>query len=83
MLWFRNYYSTVFNDGGKRARIQYRKSLQAILNNPHIGRLTDEQNMVREYAIIRTPFSIVYFVHNDTIEILHIWDNRQIDTDVD
>ena len=74
-VWLRRYYAQIFPEGDRRAREQFRKATALLLVNPHIGRPVAPP-AVRELVIPRTPFSIVYRVREDRIEILRIWDNR-------
>jgi len=75
LKWFRTYYTEVFPDGLKRAQQQFRNVEQLLRANPHIGHKT-EFPKVRELVIARTPFSIVYRLTPERIEVLRIWDNR-------
>jgi len=73
--WFRTYYSDAFPNGQKQAQKQFIAIEQILRDNPHIGHKT-EFNNVRELVISKTPFSIIYRLTPDRIEILRIWDNR-------
>jgi hypothetical protein len=41
-----------------------------------LGHLTDEADVL-EFVISRTPFSLLYRIKGDTLEVLRLWDNRQ------
>ncbi|PSJ58084.1 type II toxin-antitoxin system RelE/ParE family toxin [Kumtagia ephedrae] len=54
---------------------QYLRAIANLVDNPRIGQpMTDDG--LRRYVIPRIPFSIVYRVTEDHIEIVHIWDQR-------
>lgn len=72
----RAYYAHIFPDGAKRAAEQYRRTSTLIRNNPLVGRAVEEMEEVREYSIPRTPFSFIYRVVGERIEILRVWDQR-------
>ncbi len=73
--WFRRYYARVFPEGEKRAIAQYEKMKQVLLAAPFAGRATGEGD-VREYVMPRTPFSVIYRVRGEQIQILLIVDHR-------
>lgn len=75
--WFRPYYKSVFPSGSERAGKQL-KSIQALLaENPYIGHPSEGFDDVRELVITKTPFTLIYRVTSQQIEILRLWDNRQ------
>jgi plasmid stabilization system protein ParE len=76
LVWWRRYYGSVFPEGRPNARTRIRKVVAALEANPHLGRPTDEADVL-EFVIARTPFSLLYRVKDDVIEILRLWDNRQ------
>ena len=76
LLWMRTYYTSVFPAGAKRAAEHYRMTCSVIRENPLIGHPVEGMLGVREFAIQRTPFSVIYRVINDRIEVLRIWDQR-------
>ena len=76
LLWMRIYYAHVFPNGAKRAAEQYVRASGVIRNNPLAGRSIEEMEGVREFSIPRTPFSFVYRVIDDRIEVLRVWDQR-------
>lgn len=77
LRWLRTYYSSVFADGAKRAARQYRKACDAIRRNPLIGHVPEDTEEVRELSIPRTPFSFIYRIVEDRVEILRIRDRRR------
>ena len=76
LIWLRRYYEEVFPEGYSKAQAQYRANKQLLRENPFIGHKTHHEG-VRELSIHRTPFSIIYRVGTDQIEILRIWDERR------
>lgn len=76
LLWMRTYYAHVFPDGAKRAARQYGKVCGIIRNTPLVGHPVEEIEDVREFSIPHTPFSFIYRVIDDRIEVLRVWDQR-------
>ncbi len=76
LLWMRAYYERVFPHGAKRAAEHYRLACRLIRDNPLIGHRVDDFPDVREFAIQRTPFSVIYRIVDERIEVLRIWDQR-------
>jgi len=74
--WMRLYYSKIFPSGKKQASVQIKTAEQIIINHPHIGQLFDNEKNIRELVINKTPFSVVYRINNDRVEILRLWDQR-------
>ncbi|MDQ0396358.1 type II toxin-antitoxin system RelE/ParE family toxin [Labrys monachus] len=75
IAWMRNYYAHVFPEGRKRAREHFKAAEALLSETPLIGRTTAVPE-VRELVIPRTPFSFLYRVRPERIEILRIWDGR-------
>ena len=76
LVWMRHYYGAVFPEGQKNVQKQFHAVENALLANPFIGDSTHSKD-VRELAIPKTPFSFIYRVFPDRIEVLHIWDERR------
>ena len=76
LLWMRTYYTSIFPAGAKRAVEHYRITCRVIRENPLIGQPVEDMSGVREFTIQRTPFSVIYRINNDRIEVLRIWDQR-------
>lgn len=75
--WFRHYYQSVFPEGSAKARAQL-KAIQTLLAaNPHADHPSNTGLPLRELSIPRTPFTLVYRVTEQQIEILRLWDTRQ------
>ena len=76
LLWMRTCYAHVFPGGAKHAADPYRRICGIIRENPLVGRPVEEIEGVREFSIPRTPFSFVYRIVEDRIEVLRVWDQR-------
>jgi plasmid stabilization system protein ParE len=74
--WSRHYYSSVFPEGRRNSGARIRKAVASLQANPYLGHPTDEADVL-EFVIARTPFSTLYRVRNNTLEVLRLWDNRQ------
>ena len=76
MTWFREYYTKVFSAGKKNARTQLLKAERLIAQNPGIGEADEQLAGVREYPISGIPFTVLFRLTSDSIEILRIYDQR-------
>ena len=76
LVWMHTYYGRIFVDGARRAASQYRRVCELVSDSPSIGRPVEGMAGVREFSIPRTPFSFIYRVKNERIEILRVWDQR-------
>ena len=76
LRWFKRYYVSVFPQGRKKADKHYLNALSVLRKNPHIGHPSENFPMAREYDVTRTPFSFIYRVKQDHIEIIRVIDNR-------
>ena len=76
MNWVRKYYNEVFPAGRSNARSQLRKTEILISDNPLVGHQSETVNGAREFHISRTPFSFLYRVAKEYIEIMRVVDNR-------
>ena len=74
--WMRTYYTRIFPEGALRAAAQYARTRDLLRQNPLIGHTVEDAEGVREYSIPRMPFSFVYRVANDRVEVLRVWDQR-------
>lgn len=75
LAWYRLYYESVFPAGAKKAAIQYLKAIEALVDNPRLGRVISGEQ-ARRYSVQRTPFVIFYRLTGDHIEVVRIWDQR-------
>ena len=76
LLWMRAYFARVFPGGAKRTAEQYIRTSRVVRGNPLVGHLVEGTAGVREFPIPRTPFSFIYRVVDDRIEVLRLWDQR-------
>ena len=72
----RTCYAHIFPNGAKRAADQYRRTCGIVRANPLVGRPVEETEGVREFSMPRTPFSFIYRIVEDRIEVLRVWDQR-------
>ena len=75
LIWFYEYYTSVFPEGADKALEQFDAIAELLLVNPFLGKRA--LNDTREMVIYRTPFSYIYRIADTRIEVLRIWDNRQ------
>lgn len=76
MLWFRRYYADVFPAGRGTARDRLLRTEALVVENPSIGHPVEPGSDLREFPVLRTPFSMLYRLKEDRIEVLRILDNR-------
>ena len=76
LLWMRRYYTRIFPEGAQQAAAQYARTRNLLRRNPLIGHAADDIEGIREYSIPRMPFSFIYRVGDDRIEVLRVWDER-------
>ncbi|WP_428354285.1 type II toxin-antitoxin system RelE/ParE family toxin [Methyloprofundus sp.] len=74
--WVRFYYKNIFPSGKKQATSHIKASEKLISEHPNIGEVYDSTKNIKELAINKTPFSFIYRVKKDRIEILRLWDQR-------
>lgn len=73
--WITEYYLTIFPEGGPKAYRRLDRALSNLSYNPHLGKAI-ARTKYRQYSVPRTPFSLIYRIGGEAIEILHIWDQR-------
>ncbi len=76
LKWFFQYYEIIFPQGREHAQKQYHSIKTLIKKNPYIGHLTNIDE-VREFPIPKIPFSFIYRVKQEQIEVLRVWDERR------
>lgn len=76
LLWMRTYYARIFPGGAKHAAEQYHRASRVVQGNPLVGHPVEGMEGVREFSIPRTPFSIIYRVADNRIEVLRVLDQR-------
>ena len=75
LVWFYEYYTGVFPEGAGKALEKFDAIAQLLLVNPYMGKRVE--NGTREMVISKTPFSYIYRIADNRIEVLRVWDNRQ------
>ena len=75
LLWFRRYYEEIFPTGIHNAQNQFRAVEKLLIEHPLIGHETHRADVL-EFSIPKIPFSVIYRVQPDRIEVLRIWDER-------
>lgn len=80
LRWFKRYYVSVFPQGRKKADQRYLAILNLLRENPMVGHPSETVSDAREFHISRTPFTFLYRVTKDYIEIMRVIDGRSIGT---
>ena len=73
--WIADYYLSVFPEGGPNAYQRLDQALSNLSANPRLGKAIARTSF-RQYSIPRTPFTLVYQIGDNVIEILNIRDQR-------
>jgi hypothetical protein len=76
LKWFRYYYESVFPQGLEKAQKQFHSTKGLIKESPYIGHVIQNDNIL-EFSIPNIPFSFIYRIKGEVIEILRVWDERQ------
>lgn len=76
LRWFKRYYTRVFPEGRSNADRQFKTFLDILKANPGIGHPYEPEPEVREYSLPRVPFTVLYRVKSDRIEVLRVYDQR-------
>ena len=74
----RQYYASVFPAGEKPAQTAIKAAIVLLQDNPLAGRPSDKIDGLRELAIRRTPFTFIYRVTADCVDIIRIKDQRSV-----
>ena len=80
--WITEYYLSVFPEGGPNAYRRLDRALSNLSDNPRLGKAIAGSSY-RQYTVPRTPFSLIYRIGDEAIEIWHIWDQRSNPLDLD
>ncbi len=76
LRWFKAYYVSVFSEDKINADRQFLAVQTLLKANPAIGHPSDNVDGAREFHVLRTPFTFIYRVRQDRIEVLRILDTH-------
>jgi plasmid stabilization system protein ParE len=76
LRWFKQYYSRVFPAGRRKADQQYRALLILLKSQPRVGHQDDDYPGVFEYIVPGIPFTVLYRLKDEAIEVLRLYDQR-------
>jgi len=79
--WFYRYYTEVFPEGAKNALHQFDAMEGLLSSSPFIGAI--KQGDVREFSIPNIPFSYIYRIRDDQVQVLRVWDERRKPSNTD
>lgn len=82
LRWFKHYYISRFPEGRRNADAQFLKTKELLIANPSIGHPVDNIAGVRAFPVPRTPFSFVYRVIDDNVEVIRVLDGRSEDSNM-
>lgn len=77
IIWVTRYYTNVFPEGRLKFREEFYVIEKLLMANPEMGKISDFGQSIREMIIPKSPFSFIYRVLPDKIEVLRVWDQRQ------
>ncbi len=73
---FKRHCTTIFPEGRRNADQQYRALLKLLKSCPMIGEPADDFRTAREHPVKNTPFTVIYRIRPEHIEILRLPDQR-------
>jgi plasmid stabilization system protein ParE len=76
LRWFHRYYTSAFPEGKAKADRRFLAVQTLLKTNPHAGHESEIVPGAREFPVPKTPFSYVYQIKGERIEVLLIADNR-------
>jgi ParE toxin of type II toxin-antitoxin system, parDE len=76
LRWFKRYYTSIFPEGRARADQQFLLTQVTLRTNPFVGHRSDKYKTAFEYRIARAPFSLIYRIEGDSIQVLRLLDGR-------
>lgn len=80
LRWFKHYYMSRFPEGRRNADTQFLSTKALLLANPFVGHSVENIEGARIYSIPRTPFSFVYRVTEEAVEVVRVLDTRSEDS---
>ena len=66
----------MFPEGEAKAVAQLNKIIGLLETNPYLGKPGASKDR-REFHIPKTPFTLIYRVTEENIEVVRFWDERQ------
>jgi plasmid stabilization system protein ParE len=76
LRWFHRYYTGVFPKGKASADRRFLGVQTLLKSNPRAGHQSEFVPGAREFPVPQTPFSFVYQIKEDRIEVLRVANNR-------
>lgn len=76
LAWVRLYYERVFPEGGYNAARRFEEAERLLTDHPRIGTPLGSGGL-RRRKILKTPFTLIYRVTSERIEILRVMDDRR------
>ncbi|WP_417264576.1 type II toxin-antitoxin system RelE/ParE family toxin [Celeribacter sp.] len=76
LRWFKQYYMRVFPAGRSKADRQYQALLVLLKTQPKIGHGVEDVPGVFEYVVPGIPFTVLYRLNGEVVEILRLYDQR-------
>ena len=76
LRWFKRHCITIFPESRRNAGQQYRALLKHLKSCPMIGEPADDFRNAREHPVKNTPFTEIYRIRPEHIEILRLSDQR-------
>ena len=75
LRWFRQYYMSVFAEGKMNADKQFLAMKRVLVTTPDAGRPIVGTDC-RISGVPRTPFSVIYRLVDDRVEVMYVYDQR-------
>lgn len=76
LRWFHRYYRSVFLEGHMKASQQFERLRRILRETPGIGHSSALVPQALEFPIRKTPFTVVYRVTENEVQVLRIYDQR-------
>ena len=77
IIWVTRYYKNVFPEGRLKFRAEFYAVEKLLMANPEMGKPSELGKNIRELIIPKSPFSLIYQVLRNEIQVLRVWDQRQ------
>jgi plasmid stabilization system protein ParE len=76
LRWFHHYYRSVFPAGRAKANRQFAALRRMLREMPGVGHASELVEGVLEYQIRNTPFTVIYRVRGEQVQVLRVYDQR-------